>query len=140
MVRAIRIHEHGGPEVLRVESVEPTPLGSRQVRIRQSAVGVNFIDSYDRSGLYPLSLPSGLGREAAGRVLETGGGVSALREGDRVAYAGNLPGAYCDERVMDATRVVKLPDGISDRTAAALMLKGLTSWFLLRACHRVRRN
>ena len=140
MPQAIRIHEHGGPEVLRFETVDREPLGARQVRIRQTAIGVNFIDTYDRSGLYPVSLPSGIGREAAGVVLEAGKGVKALREGDRVAYAGNTPGAYCDERVMDAARVVKLPDSVTDRDAAALMLKGLTAWFLLRRCHRVRRN
>ena len=140
MPRAIRIHKTGGPEVLRLETVDREPLGARQVRIRQTAIGVNFIDTYDRSGLYAVSLPSGIGREAAGVVLEAGRSVKALREGDRVAYAGNSPGAYCDERVMDAARVVKVPDGVSDRDAAALMLKGLTAWFLLRRCHRVRRN
>ncbi|HEU4516838.1 MAG TPA: quinone oxidoreductase, partial [Steroidobacteraceae bacterium] len=111
-----------------------------QVRVRQTAIGVNFIDTYDRSGLYPVSLPSGIGREAAGVVLEAGRAVKALREGDRVAYAGTSPGAYCDERVMDAARVVKVPDNVSDRDAAAIMLKGLTAWFLLRRCHRARRN
>ena len=140
MPRAIRIHETGGPEVLRLETVEREPLGAQQVRIRQTAIGVNFIDTYDRSGLYSVTLPSGIGREAAGVVIEAGRGVKALREGDRVAYAGNSPGAYCDERVMDAARVVKVPDNVSDRDAAALMLKGLTAWFLLRRCHRVRRN
>ena len=140
MPRAIRIHENGGPEVLRLETVEREPLGTRQVRIRQTAIGVNFIDTYDRSGLYPVSLPSGIGREAAGVVIEAGQAVKALREGDRVAYAGNSPGAYCDERVMDAARVVKLPDSVTDRVASASMLKGLTAWFLLRRCHRIRRN
>ena len=140
MPRAIRIHETGGPEVLRLETVEREPLGARQVRIRQTAIGVNFIDTYDRSGLYPVSLPSGLGREAAGVVLEAGRTVKTLREGDRVAYAAPTPGAYRDERVMDAARVVALPDSVSDRDAAAIMLKGLTAWFLLRRCHRLRRN
>ena len=140
MPRAIRIHETGGPEVLRLETVEREPLGARQVRIRQTAIGVNFIDTYDRSGLYPVSLPSGLGREAAGVVLEAGKAVKTLREGDRVAYAAPTPGAYRDERVMDAARVVALPDSVSDRDAAAIMLKGLTAWFLLRRCHRLRRN
>ena len=140
MPHAIRIHETGGPEVLRLETLGREPLGARQVRIRQTAIGVNFIDTYDRSGLYPVSLPSGLGREAAGVVVEAGGSVKALREGDRVAYAGTSPGAYCDERVMDAARVVKLPDAVSDREAAAIILKGLTAWFLLRRCHRVRRG
>jgi NADPH2:quinone reductase len=140
MPRAIRIHENGGPEVLRLESVEREALGARQVRIRQGAIGVNYIDTYDRSGLYPVSLPSGLGREAAGVVTEAGRSVTALREGDRVAYAGSAPGAYAEERVMDAARVVKVPDAVSDPEAAALMLKGLTAWFLLRRCHRVRRG
>ena len=93
MPRAVRIHEHGGPEVLRLETVESAPPGRGQVRIRQTAIGVNFIDTYDRSGLYPVSLPSGIGREAAGVVLEAGRGVTRLRAGDRVAYAGNTPGA-----------------------------------------------
>ena len=140
MPHSIRIHEHGGPKVLRFETIDSEPLGARQVRIRQTAIGVNFIDTYDRSGLYPVSLPSGLGREAAGVVLEAGKGVKTLRDGDRVAYSGDAPGAYCDERVIDAARVVKLPDSVTDRDAAALMLKGLTAWFLLRRCHRVRRN
>jgi NADPH2:quinone reductase len=140
MPQAIRIHEHGGPEVLRLEAVDSAPVGRGEVRIRQTAIGVNFIDTYDRSGLYPVSLPSGIGREAAGVVLEAGKGVAKLRAGDRVAYAGNTPGAYSDERVMDAARVVKLPDGVSERDAAALMLKGLTAWFLLRRCHRARRG
>ena len=140
MPHAIRIHENGGPEVLRFEAVPREPVGPGQVRIRQTAIGINYIDTYDRGGLYPVSLPSGLGREAAGVIMETGKRVTKLREGDRVAYAGNTPGAYCDERVMDAARLVKLPDAVSDREAAALMLKGLTAWFLLRRCHRVRRN
>jgi NADPH2:quinone reductase len=140
MPRAIRIHEHGGPEVLRFEDLEPGPVGKGQVRIRHTAIGVNFIDTYDRSGLYPVTLPSGIGREAAGVVLEAGQGVTTLRAGDRVAYAGNTPGAYAEERVVDAARVMKLPDGVSDREGAALALKGLTAWFLLRRCHRVKRN
>jgi NADPH2:quinone reductase len=140
MPRAIRIHEHGGPEVLRLEDVQLGPPRKGQVRIRHTAIGVNFIDTYDRVGLYPVSLPSGIGREAAGVVLETGKGVTALREGDRIAYAGNTPGAYCEERVVDAARVVKLPEAVSDRDAAALILKGLTAWFLLRRCHRVKRS
>jgi NADPH2:quinone reductase len=140
MPRAIRIHETGGPEVLRLDTLDREPCGPRQVRIRQTAIGVNFIDTYDRSGLYPVTLPSGIGREAAGVVVEAGRSVKALHEGDRVAYAANSPGAYCDERVMDAARVVKLPGGVTDREAAAIMLKGLTAWFLLRRCHRVRRG
>ena len=140
MPRAIRIHATGGPEVLRFEDVPREPLGARQVRIRHGAIGVNYIDTYDRTGLYPVSLPSGLGREAAGVVIEAGRSVKSLREGDRVAYGTGPPGAYAEERVMDAARVVKVPDAVSDREAAALMLKGLTAWFLLRRCHRVRRG
>jgi NADPH:quinone reductase len=140
MPLVIRIHENGGPDVLRHENAEPGAAGAKQVRIRQTAIGVNFIDVYDRTGLYPVKLPSGLGREAAGVVVEVGRGVTALRIGDRVAYAIPVPGAYAEERVVDASRVVKLPDAISDQDAAALMLKGLTAWFLLRRCHRVRRN
>jgi NADPH2:quinone reductase len=140
MPHAIRVHEHGGPEVLRFEPFDPGLVGARQVRIRQTAIGVNYIDTYDRSGLYPVSLPSGLGREAAGVVTEAGRGVRSLSVGDRVAYADSKPGAYADECVLDAARVVKLPESVPDRVAAALMLKGLTAWFLLRRCHRVRRN
>lgn len=140
MIRAIRIHELGGPEVLRYEDVAPTPLGARQLRIRQTAIGVNFIDTYERSGLYPLKLPAVLGREAAGVVAEVGRAVTKFKPGDRVAYAGNTAGAYAQERVMDAHRVVPLPASVSDPQAAAMMLKGLTAWFLLRRCHRVRRN
>jgi len=140
MPQAIRIHEHGGPEKMRLEAVDPGPTGARQVRIRQTAIGVNFIDTYDRSGLYPVPMPSGLGREAAGVVTEAGRGVTAFKPGDRVAYASSTPGAYAEERVMDAARVVPLPDSISDQQGAALMLKGLTAWFLIRRCHRVRRK
>ncbi|HEU0224295.1 MAG TPA: quinone oxidoreductase, partial [Steroidobacteraceae bacterium] len=140
MPRAIRIHEHGGPEVLRFEDVAPDALGPRQVRIRHTAIGVNFIDTYERSGLYPLPLPAVLGREAAGVVVETGRAVTKFKPGDRVGYAGNVAGAYAEERVIDAGRVVPLPATISDRQTAAMMLKGLTAWFLLRRCHRVRRN
>ncbi len=140
MPRAIRISEQGGPEVLRLEDLEPAAVGKGQVRVRHTAIGVNFIDTYDRTGLYPVTLPSGIGREAAGVVLETGKGVTALRAGDRVAYVGNTPGAYAEERVVDAARVVKLPDGVSDRDGAAVLLKGLTGWFLLRRCHRVKRD
>jgi NADPH2:quinone reductase len=140
MGRAIRVHEYGGPEVLRLEGVPVGAPKARQIRVRQTAIGVNFIDTYHRTGLYPLKLPSGLGSEAAGVVVEVGSRVSAFKPGDRVAYADNTTGAYADERVMDATRVVKLPEGVSDQQAAAMMLKGLTAWFLLRRCYRLRRN
>ncbi len=140
MTRAIRIHEFGGPEVLRFEDVELPPTGARQLRIRQTAIGINFIDTYERTGLYPVNLPAVLGREAAGVVTDVGRAVTRFKRGDRVAYAGNVAGAYAEERVIDAGRVVPLPATVSDRQAAAMMLKGLTAWFLLRRCHRVRRN
>ncbi len=140
MSRAIRIHEYGGPEVLSLEDVAAGSPGPRQLRLRQTAIGVNFIDTYHRSGLYPVELPSGLGCEAAGVVIEAGGKVMDFKSGDRVAYADNAPGAYADERLIDASRVVALPAGISDHQAAAMMLKGLTAWFLLRRCYRVRKG
>lgn len=140
MARAIRIHQYGGPEVLRFEEVATGPPEPKQLRIRQTAIGVNFIDTYHRTGLYPVKLPSGIGVEAAGVVVEAGTKVKGVAVGDRVAYVDSAPGSYAEERVIDASRVVKLPDGISDQQAAALMLKGLTAWFLLRRCYRVRKN
>jgi NADPH2:quinone reductase len=139
-MRAIRIRQYGGPEVLSFEEVATGSPEPKQLRIRQTAIGVNFIDTYHRSGLYPVKLPSGLGLEAAGVVLEAGGKVEGIAPGDRVAYVDSAPGAYAEERVIDASRVVRLPDGISDQQAVATMLKGLTAWFLLRRCYRVRRN
>jgi len=140
MARAIRIHEYGGPEVLRLEEIAIGAPRPKQLRIRQTAIGVNFIDTYHRTGLYPVKLPSGLGVEAAGVVIEMGSKVKGFQPGDRVAYADSTPGAYAEERLIDASRVVKLPDSISDQQAAAMMLKGLTAWFLLRRCYRVRKN
>ena len=140
MARAIRIHQYGGPEVLSFEEVATGSSKPEQLRIRQTAIGVNFIDTYHRTGLYPLNVPSGLGVEAAGVVVETGSKVTAFARGDRVAYVDSTPGSYAEERVIDTSRVVKLPDGISDQQAAALMLKGLTAWFLLRRCYRVKKN
>jgi NADPH2:quinone reductase len=140
MARAIRIHEYGGPEVLRYEDVPTGKLGARQLRIRHTAIGVNYIDIYERSGLYAVKLPAVLGREAAGVVVEAGRSVTKFKEGDRVAYAGDKAGAYAEERIVDAARLVPLPESISDQQAAAMMLKGLTAWFLLRRCYRVRRN
>lgn len=140
MTRAIQIHEYGGPEVLRYEELPAEKLGARQLRIRQTAIGVNFIDTYERTGLYAAKLPVVLGREAAGTVVEAGRNVTKFKVGDRVAYANTTPGAYVEERVMDAARLVRLPDSTSDQQAAAMMLKGLTAWFLLRRCYRVKRN
>jgi NADPH:quinone reductase len=130
--RAIRIERTGGPEVLQwVEQTVGTP-GPGEVRVRHHAVGVNYIDTYHRSGLYPVPLPSGLGAEAAGVVEAVGDGVHHLAVGDRVAYAGGPLGAYAESRVMPAAPLLKLPDAIVFETAAAMLLKGLTAQYLLR--------
>ena len=140
MPHAIRIHAHGGPEVLTWQSVEVPEPGRGEVLLRQTAVGLNFIDVYERTGLYPGALPMGLGREGAGVVESVGPGVKGIAVGDRVAYVSGQPGAYAQERLMPADRLVKVPDGVSDRLAAAAMLKGLTAQFLLRRTHRVRKG
>jgi len=132
MPHAIRIHKTGGPEVLQWEEVAVGDPGPGEARIRHTAIGLNYIDTYQRSGLYKLALPSGLGGEGAGVVEAVGAGVTDIKIGDRVAYCGGPPGAYAEVRVMPADRLVKLPDGISERTAATLMLKGLTVQYLLR--------
>jgi NADPH2:quinone reductase len=136
MPQAIRIHQTGGPEVLRWEEVPVGPPGPGQARLRQTAIGLNFIDVYHRSGLYPLALPAVLGREGAGLVLEVGEGVTEVAPGDRVAYALEA-GAYAEERLIAADRLVALPSGIDERVAAAIMLKGLTAQYLLRRTYRV---
>jgi NADPH2:quinone reductase len=140
MPHAIRIHAHGGPEVLQWEPVVASMPGRGEVLIRQTAIGLNFIDVYERSGLYPGALPMGLGREGAGVVEAVGPRVSGVAVGDRVAYASSQAGAYAQERVMPADRLVRIPDGVSDRLAAAAMLKGLTAQFLVRRTHRVRKG
>ena len=138
MTRAVRIHATGGPEVLRFEEVPVGRPASGEIRLRQTAVGVNFIDIYYRTGLYPLpSLPATLGMEAAGVVEEVGPGVEDISVGDRVTYVLG-PGAYCEERVLPAARAIKLPEAIDDRTAAAMMLKGMTAEYLLRRTYKVR--
>lgn len=138
MPHAIRFHEAGGPEVLRWEEVEVGAPASNQVLLRQTAVGLNFIDTYHRTGLYPVpEFPSGIGLEAAGVVEAVGPDVAELRPGDRVAYASPPIGAYAEARLMPADRLVKLPDDIDDRTAAAMMLQGMTAQYLLRRTHRV---
>lgn len=138
MVKAIRIHETGGTDVLRWEDVEVGDPGPGQVRLRQTAVGLNFIDTYFRTGLYPLTFPAILGIEAAGVVEALGEGVTAVDLGDRVAYTEMPPGAYTQARIMPADRLVKLPDSVDDRTAGAAMLKGLTAQFLLRRTYAVQ--
>ena len=130
--KAIRIDRNGGPEELKLVEVEVGEPGPGEIRIRHKAVGLNFIDTYQRGGLYALPLPLQLGMEAAGVVEAVGEGVTHLKVGDRAAYASNPPGAYCELRVMPAKCVCKLPDAISFETGAAMMLKGLTAQYLLK--------
>ena len=139
--RAIRIHETGGAERLRWEEIEIAPPGSGEVLVRHTAVGVNYIDVYHRTGLYPVpGLPAVLGVEAAGVVEAIGPGVTTVETGERVAYAGGQLGAYAERARVPAERLVRLPASISDEQAAALMLKGLTAQYLLRRTHRVQRG
>jgi NADPH:quinone reductase len=138
MVQAIRFAKTGGPEVLEWQPVDIGKPGQGQVRLKHTAVGLNYIDTYQRSGLYPMPLPSGLGSEAAGVVEEVGPGVTGLKPGDRVAYAGGPLGAYSEGRVMPSDRLVPLPSGISDQQGAAMMLKGMTAWYLIRRTHVVK--
>jgi NADPH2:quinone reductase len=140
MAYAIRFEKPGGPDVLSWQQVEVGTPGQGQVRLRHTAVGLNYIDTYHRSGLYSLPMPSGLGSEGAGIVEEVGPGVSGLKSGDRVAYAGGPIGAYTEERVMPAERLVPVPDGISDEQAAAMMLKGMTAWYLVRRTYPIKRG
>lgn len=141
MTHAIRFHRTGGPDVLQWEEVGDgmtAPLAPGEARIRQHAVGVNFIDIYHRTGLYPLPLPSGIGLEAAGVVEAVGDAVTDIRVGDRVAYAGGPVGAYAQVRSLPADRLIKLPDSIDFQTGAAMMLQGLTAQYLLRRTYRVQ--
>src|SRR6187402_636683 len=140
MPHAIRIHAYGGPEVMVWEEVLSVALKRGEALVRQTAVGLNFIDIYERTGLYGGSLPTGLGREAAGVVEAIGPGVRDFKVGDRVAYASALAGAYTDERVMPVTHLVPVPDGVSDRLAAAALLKGMTAQVLLRRTYKVRKG
>lgn len=138
MTRAIRFDSFGGPEVLEYREVELAQPGQGQARVAHRAIGLNFIDVYHRTGLYPLSLPSGLGGEGAGVVTAVGPGVTHVAPGDRVAYTAPAPlGSYADERALDAKWLVKLPDSLSEQTGAAMMLKGLTAWYLLQRSFRV---
>lgn len=138
MTHAIRIHQTGGPEVLSWESVDLPAPGAGEATVRHAAVGLNFIDTYHRTGLYPLPLPSGIGLEGAGVVEALGSGVTEVQVGDRVAYAGGPIGAYAEARNIPAHRLLKLPDSISFDTAAAMMLQGLTAAYLLRKTYRVQ--
>ncbi|AMV73447.1 NADPH:quinone oxidoreductase family protein PIG3 [Desulfuromonas sp. DDH964] len=137
MTKAVRFYQAGGPEVLRWEDVSLAPPGPGEVHLRHTAVGLNFIDIYHRTGLYPLTLPVTPGLEGAGVVLAVGDGVGDLAPGDRVAYAGGPPGAYAEERLIPAHRLVKLPDWLDDQRAAAMMLQGMTAQYLLRRTFRV---
>jgi NADPH:quinone reductase len=141
MPKAIRVHQHGGPEVLKWEDVEIGAPGPGQIRVRQKAVGLNYIDVYFRTGQYPppMGLPFTPGNEGAGDVVAVGEGVTGLAPGDRVAYAATL-GSYAEERVMDAKFAVKLTPGISYETGAAMMLKGLTAQYLLRRTFAVKKG
>ena len=136
MTHAIRIHEAGGPEVLKWEEVDVGDPGPGQVKIRQEAAGLNFIDVYHRTGLYPQELPFTPGVEGAGVVEAVGANVTNVKQGDRVAYAGPI-GGYAEERLIDAERLVKLPDNISCEQAAGMMLQGMTAQMLLRSVYRV---
>ena len=138
MPHAIRIHQTGGPEVLRWEEVPLPDLQPNEARVRHEAVGVNFIDIYHRSGLYPLPLPSGIGMEGAGVVEAVGSAVTELKPGDRVAYAGGPAGAYAEVRNMPVAPLVKLPDAIDFKTGAAMMLQGMTAQYLLRRTYKVQ--
>jgi NADPH2:quinone reductase len=132
MAKAIQIQQHGGPEAMQLVDVEVGDPGPGQIRIRHHAAGVNFIDVYQRSGLYPMQMPLALGMEGAGVVEAVGDGVTHLKAGDRAAYASHPPGSYSEVRVMPAKCVVKLPDAISFETGAGMMLKGLTVQYLFR--------
>ena len=138
MSRAVRFHSFGGPEVLKWEELDVPPPAAGEVRIRHHAVGVNYIDVYHRTGLYPLQLPSGVGLEAAGVVEAVGEGVTGLAEGDRVAYASPPIGAYAEVRNMPAQRLVKLPAGISFEEGAGMMLQGMTVQYLIKRTYKVQ--
>jgi NADPH:quinone reductase len=132
MSRAVRINQHGGPEELKITDVSVGQPGKGEIRIRHKAIGLNFIDVYHRTGLYQLAMPAAIGMEGSGIVEAVGEGVTHLKVGDRAAYASQPPGAYCEERVMPAKTVCKLPDAIDFDTGAAMMLKGLTAQYLLK--------
>jgi len=138
MAQAIRFHKAGGPEELSFDTVDVPAPGAGEVRVRHTAIGVNYIDTYHRSGLYPLPLPSGVGTEAAGVAEAVGAGVTDFKRGDRVAYCTTAVGAYSTERNVPADKLVKIPDGVDDRAAASLMLKGLTVQYLFRQTYRLK--
>ena len=138
MVQAIQFHSTGGPEVLQWEEVTVGYPGPGEIRVKHTAIGLNYIDTYHRTGLYPLPLPHGIGMEGAGHVTAIGNGVTDLAVGDRVAYAGPPPGSYAEERLMAASTAVKIPNSVDDETAAAMMLKGMTAQYLIRQTYPVK--
>ena len=135
---AIRIAAQGGPDVMKLESISLPEPAAGEVLVRQTAAGINFLDVYHRSGVYQLPMPSGIGSEAAGVVERVGAGVTEVKPGDRVVYVHNVPGSYASHRIMPAARLVKLPDHVSDETAAAVMLKGMTVEYLLNRTYGVK--
>lgn len=140
MVKAIRIHENGGPEVMKLETIELATPGPGQARVKHTAIGLNYIDTYHRSGLYPVPMPSGLGLEAAGIVEAIGDGVTEVKVGDRVAYGSGPIGAYSEAQNCFAAGLVKLPDTVKDDEAAALMMKGLTTRYLFKETFKVKKG
>lgn len=139
-VKAIQFDKPGGPSVMKWRDVELGRPRKGEALVRHTAIGLNYIDTYHRSGLYPLPLPSGVGLEACGVVEKVGAGVDWVKPGDRVAYAGGPPGAYCEARIMPAHVLVKVPNGISDEQAASMMLKGMTTEYLIRRTYRVKKG
>jgi NADPH2:quinone reductase len=139
MAKAVRYHKQGGPEVLQLDDVQVGEPGQGQVRIRHTAIGVNFVDTYQRSGLYPMQLPAVAGNEGAGVVEAVGAGVTDLKAGDRICYTG-LPGSYCETRLVPADRMVKLPQGITEEQAASMLLKGLTVHYLIFSTYAVKKG
>ena len=139
-MRAIRFHQTGGSEVLKLDNIDLPPPALGEARVRHTAIGVNFIDTYHRSGLYPVPLPSGLGKEMAGVVEALGEGVTSLKVGDRVATCTAPLGMYAEQSNVAAKELIKLPDDISDEVAAAAMLKGLTAWYLVKETYRVQKG
>ena len=137
MAKAVRYHKQGGPEVLQIDEVAVGDPGPGQARVRHKAIGVNFVDVYQRSGLYPMQVPATAGNEGAGVVEAVGPGVTSVKAGDRVTYTG-LPGSYCDLRLVPAERLVKLPEGVSEETAASMTLKGFTVQYLIHRTYAVK--
>ena len=139
-MKAVRITRTGGPDAMELVNVDVPDPAPGEVRIRHTAIGLNYIDTYHRSGLYPVTLPSGLGQEAAGVIEALGAGVKGFKVGDRVAYGNGPIGSYSEVRNIPAARINKLPKGISDEIAAAIMLKGMTARYLLKSSYKVKRG